>query len=78
MSARRRRLPFRRDSFTFAFGWLGIAYQQGTHDVSIPLLVVYGVAIGLPGIAALLSALQDVTASRSALPAPEESATSST
>lgn len=78
MSARRRRLPFRRDSFTFAFGWLGIAYQQGTHDVSIPLLVVYGVAIGLPGIAALLSALQDVTGSSPERPAPVVSSTSST
>jgi hypothetical protein len=78
VSARRRRLPLRRDSLTFAFGWVGIAYQQWTHNVSIPLLVVYGVAIGLPGVAALLSALRDVTASPSGPSQPEALPTSST
>jgi hypothetical protein len=78
VSARRRRLPLRRDSLTFAFGWVGIAYQQWTHNVSVPLLIVYGVAIGLPGVAALLSALQDVTGSRSELPQPEASPSSPT
>lgn len=78
MSTRRRRLPFRRDSLTFAFGWAGIAYQQWTHNVSIPLLVVYGVAIGLPGIAGLVSALREVTGSSSELSQPEASPTSST
>ncbi len=74
----RRRLPLRRDSLTFAFGWVGIAYQQWTHNVSIPLLVVYGVAIGLPGVAGLLSALRDVTGSSSEQPQPEVSPTSAT
>jgi hypothetical protein len=74
---RRRRLPIRRDSLTFAFGWVGIAYQQWTHSVSIPLLIVYGVAIGLPGVAALLSALSDVTESRQASSAQVESSSSS-
>lgn len=77
MTARRRRLPVRRDSLTFAFGWLGIGYQQWTHNVSIPLLVVYGVAIGLPGVAAILSALSEVTGSQSSASPQEESPTSS-
>lgn len=77
MSVRRRRLPLRRDSLTFAFGWVGIAYQQWTHNVSIPLLVVYGVAIGLPGIAGLLSALREVTGSQSESSVPAESSSSS-
>lgn len=70
----RRRLPIRRDSLMFALGWAGIGYQQMTAQVSIPLLVVYGVAIGLPGVAAILSAASALTAPQ---PSPSPPAVSS-
>lgn len=57
----------------FALGWAGIGYQQMTAQVSIPLLIVYGVAIGLPGVAALLSAISGLTASP---PSPSQPAVS--
>lgn len=60
----------------FLLGWAGIGYQQMTHNVSIPLLVVYGVAIGLPGVAALLSAASALTGSQSAPSVPAVSPSS--
>jgi hypothetical protein len=43
-----------RDTILFAAGLAGIGYQQWTGSVSIPLLVLYGVMVGLPGVQALL------------------------
>lgn len=73
----RRRLPVRRDSVMFALGWAGIGYQQMTAQVSVPLLIVYGVAIGLPGVAALLSAISGLTASPPSASPPAVSPSSS-
>ena len=41
----------------FAAGLAGIGYQQYTGSVSIPLLVLYGVMLGLPGVQALMGLL---------------------
>jgi hypothetical protein len=61
----------------FALGWAGIGYQQMTAQVSIPLLVVYGVAIGLPGVAAILSAASALTVSQPSPSPPAVSPSSS-
>lgn len=58
MTRTRRRRPTRarvsRDTVLFVAGLSGIGYQQYTGSVSIPLLVLYGVMLGLPGVSALL------------------------
>lgn len=57
MSARRR-LPFRRDSLLFGLGVLGIAYQQVTERYNAPLMVLYGLMAGVPGLAQVVLALR--------------------
>lgn len=61
MTRTRSRRPTRarvsRDSILFVAGLAGIGYQQYTGSVSIPLLVLYGVMLGLPGVQALLGLL---------------------
>lgn len=58
MTRTRGRRPTRarvsRDTVLFVAGLSGIGYQQYTGSVSIPLLVLYGVMLGLPGVQALL------------------------
>lgn len=58
MTRTRGRRPTRarvsRDTVLFVVGLSGIGYQQYTGSVSIPLLVLYGVMLGLPGVQALL------------------------
>lgn len=61
MSARRRRLPFRRDSLLFGLGALGIGYQQWTERYYVPLLIIYGLMAGVPGLAQLVIALRSIT-----------------
>jgi hypothetical protein len=62
----------------FLFGWVGIGFQQWTGNVSIPLLIVYGCAIGFPGVAALLSAISGLTGQPQSPSAPGALPTSST
>lgn len=61
MTRTRGRRPTRarvsRDTVLFVVGLAGIGYQQYTGSVSIPLLVLYGVMLGLPGVQALLGLL---------------------
>jgi hypothetical protein len=47
----------RRDTVLFLFGLSGITYQTLTDHVQIALLVVFGLAAGIPGVASLLSLL---------------------
>lgn len=47
----------RRDTVLFLFGLSGITYQTLTDHVEIALLVVFGLAAGIPGVASLLSLL---------------------
>jgi hypothetical protein len=51
----------------FLFGLAGITYQTLTDRVNVALLVVFGLAAGIPGVASLLSLL----------PSADESTTSS-
>lgn len=55
---RRRGLPVRRDTLLFVLGASGIGYQQVTERYYIPLLVIYGLMAGVPGLAGLLIALR--------------------
>ena len=61
MTRTRRQRPSRgrvsRDTVLFVVGLGGIVYQQYTGSVSIPLLVLYGVMLGLPGVQALMGLL---------------------
>lgn len=57
MSARRR-LPYRRDGFLFLAGVVGIGYQQATERYYVPLLVIYGLMAGVPGLAQLIIAIR--------------------
>lgn len=47
----------RRDTVLFLFGLSGITYQTLTDHVEIALLVVFGLAAGVPGVASLISLL---------------------
>ena len=47
----------RRDTVLFLFGLSGITYQTLTDHIEIALLVVFGLAAGIPGVASLLSLL---------------------
>lgn len=60
MSAQRRRgrLPVRRDTLLFVLGACGIGYQQFTERYYIPLLIIYGLMAGVPGLASLVIALR--------------------
>lgn len=60
MSGRRRGLPIRRDSLLFGLGALGIGYQQLTERYYVPLLVIYGLMAGVPGLAQLIIALRSL------------------
>lgn len=62
----------RRDSILFVFGLAGITYQTLTDKVHIALLVVFGLAAGIPGVASLLSLLPraDITSPSSQSPSP--------
>jgi hypothetical protein len=51
-----------RDSILLISGLTGIGYQQITGKVYIPLLVVFGLMIGLPGVTAILQLLGGTTA----------------
>lgn len=55
---RRRGLPVRRDTLLFVLGASGIGYQQVTERYYIPLLVIYGLMAGVPGLAQLIVALR--------------------
>lgn len=60
MSSGRKRPTVRRvsrDGILFIAGLAGIGWQQYTERVVWPLLVVYGVMVGLPGAQALLALL---------------------
>lgn len=59
MSGRKRPTAGRvsRDTVLFVAGLAGIGWQQYTERVVWPLLVVYGVMVGLPGAQALLALL---------------------
>lgn len=54
---RGRRLPVRRDYLLFGLGALGMGYQQLTERYYVPLLVIYGLMAGVPGLAQLVIAL---------------------
>jgi hypothetical protein len=56
--ARQRGLPVRRDTLLFVLGACGIGYQQMTEKYYIPLLVIYGLMAGIPGVAQLVIALR--------------------
>lgn len=47
----------RRDTVLFLFGLAGITYQTLTDRVNVALLVVFGLAAGIPGVASLVSLL---------------------
>jgi hypothetical protein len=55
---RRRGLPIRRDTLLFVLGAAGIGYQQVTERYYVPLLVIYGLMAGVPGLAQLVIALR--------------------
>lgn len=78
---RRRVATIRRDSVLFLAGLGGIAYQQVTGRVHVELLIVFGLMIGLPGIASLLSLLggngADAATTSSSSPSPPSSSPSS-
>lgn len=57
---RQRGLPVRRDTLLFLLGACGIGYQQITEKYYIPLLVIYGLMAGVPGLAALIVALRSI------------------
>jgi hypothetical protein len=63
----------------FLFGLSGITYQTVTDRVDIALLVVFGLAAGIPGVASLLSLLprSDTTSSSSPSPVASSSPPSS-
>jgi hypothetical protein len=44
----------------FALGLTGIGYQQLTERYNLPLMVLYGLMIGVPGLAQLIVALRGV------------------
>jgi len=70
-----------RDGVLFTSGLTGIAYQQITGDVYIPLLVVFGLMIGLPGVTAILQLLggtTEPTTGASSAPSSPHSQSSST
>lgn len=54
----RRRLPYRRDGFLFLVGLGGIGYQQATERYYVPLLVIYGLMAGVPGLVQLIIAIK--------------------
>lgn len=58
----------------FLFGLSGITYQTLTDKVDIALLVVFGLAAGIPGVASLLSLLP--TGGRNGSPSPSPSSSS--
>lgn len=68
-----RRLPTRRDTLLFALGCLGIGYQQVTERYHVPLLIVYGLMVGIPGIAQLAQVLGSLFPAGSASTPPEQS-----
>lgn len=51
-------MPFRRDTLLFVLGAGGIGYQQVTERYYVPLLVIYGLMAGVPGLAGLIIALR--------------------
>lgn len=59
MSARR--LPVRRDSLLFALGILGIGYQQYTGRFNLALMILYGLMVGVPGLAQLIVAFRGLS-----------------
>ena len=77
MSSRGAARRISRDTILFVSGLAGIAYQQVTGKVSIPLLVVFGLMVGLPGVAALLALLPlgngEAAPTTSASPSPPSS-----
>lgn len=61
----------------FLFGLAGITYQTLTDKVDIALLVVFGLAAGVPGVASLLSLLPNAGGgSGSPSPSPSPSSPS--
>lgn len=54
----RGRLPVRRDTLLFLLGAVGIGYQQLTERYYVPLLIIYGLMAGVPGLANLVVALR--------------------
>jgi len=58
----RRGLPFRRDIPLFLLGAIGIGYQQVTERYYLPLMVLYGLMVGVPGLAQLILALRGLAA----------------
>lgn len=62
MSRRRRGLPVRRDGLLFVLGATGIGYQQITERYNLPMLILYGLMVGVPGLAQLILAARGLAA----------------
>lgn len=60
----------------FLFGLAGITYQTLTDKVDIALLVVFGLAAGVPGVASLLSLLPTAGTPSSSSSSPSPSSPS--
>lgn len=60
----------------FLFGLAGITYQTLTDKVDVALLVVFGLAAGVPGVASLLSLLPTGGTTSSSSPSPSPSSPS--
>lgn len=57
----RRGLPIRRDLITWLFGLGGLGWMLYTGNAPWPLVIVFGLMGGVPGLAQLVTALRGVT-----------------
>lgn len=65
--------PARRDALLLFLGCLGMGYQQVTHQYHVPLLVLYGLMVGIPGVAQLAQVLGSIFPGQAAgAPTPQE------
>lgn len=72
MTEQTRRLPIRRDVVTWLFGLGGLGWMLHTGNAPWPLVIVFGLMGGVPGLAQLVTALRGPT-DGSVSPSPQPS-----
>jgi hypothetical protein len=71
VTEQKRRLPIRRDAVTWLFGLGGLGWMLHTGNAPWPLVIVFGLMGGVPGLSQLVTALRGLTdGSESSSPQP--------